>query len=83
VTHGLCTPEERNAILAWPGHDTFWTAAADWPLERVGMGGCCVRSLSHVKVVAQPGREPEAKVYLLVSYVTGANSPARRSVFST
>lgn len=83
VARGLCTPGEMDAILAWPGCDTFWTAATDWPLEQVGMRGFCVRSLSHVKVVAQPGREPEAKVYLLVSYVTGANSPARRSVFST
>jgi len=83
VTHGLCTPEEKDAILAWPGYDTFWTAAADWPLEQAGMRGFCVRNLSHVKVVAQPGRAPEAKVYLPVSYVTGANSPARRSVLST
>jgi hypothetical protein len=83
VARGLCTPGEMDAILAWPGYDTFWTAATDWPLEQAGMRGFCVRSLSHVKVAAQPGREPEAKVYLPVSYVTGANSPARRSVFST
>jgi hypothetical protein len=83
VARGLCTPGEMDAILAWPGYDTFWTAATDWPLEQVGMRGFCVRSLSHVKMVAQPRREPEAKVYLLVSYVTGANSSARRSVFST
>ncbi len=86
VARGLCTPAESDAILAWPGYDTFWTAAADWPLERTGvcdMSGFCVRNLSHVKVVAQPGRPPEAKVYLLVSYWAAASSPARRSVFST
>ncbi len=83
VDRGLCTPEEMDAILAWPGYDTFWTAAADWPLEQAGMGGFCVRNLSHVKVVAQPGRPPEAKVYLLISFLDGASSPARRSVFST
>jgi hypothetical protein len=80
---GLCTRTQRNAILAWPGYDTFWTAAADWPLEQAGMRGFCVRSLSHVKVVAQPSRAPEAKAYLLVSYLAAANSPARRSVFPT
>ncbi len=98
VDRGLCTPAERDAILAWPGYDTFWTAAPDWPLERAGLRGFCVRSLSHVKVVAQPGRTPEAKIYLLVSYLAEAewrrdqsvaedegvaSSPARRSAFST
>jgi hypothetical protein len=83
VDRGLCTPEEGEAILAWPGYDTFWTAAADWPLEQAGGRGFCVRTLSHVKVVAQPGRPPEAKVYLLVSSLAGASSPARRSAFST
>jgi hypothetical protein len=86
VARGLCTTAERDAILAWPGYDTFWTATADWPLERAGIGGMsgfCVRALSHVKVVAQPGRPPEAKVYLLASYRAAASSPARRSVRST
>jgi hypothetical protein len=92
VTRGLCSPEERDAILAWPGYDTFWTAAEDWPLERAGPHGFCVRSLSHVKVVAQPSRAPEAKAYLLVTCLEnqgtaeedwGANSPARRSALST
>jgi hypothetical protein len=80
VDRGLCTPGERDAILAWPGFDTFWTAAADWPLGQTGMHGFCVRSLSHVKVVAQPGRAPEAKVYLLVSYL--AARPIRRQGFT-
>jgi hypothetical protein len=69
AARGLCTPAERDAILAWPGYDTFWTAAADWPLEHAGGRGFCVRSLSHVKVVTQPGWAPEAKVYLLVTYL--------------
>jgi hypothetical protein len=29
----------------------------------------CVRALSHVKIVARPGRAPEAKVYLLFGRV--------------
>ncbi|HEV7507449.1 MAG TPA: hypothetical protein VGS07_21370 [Thermoanaerobaculia bacterium] len=93
----LCSPAERDALLAWPGYDTFWTTPAAWPLESAGVQGFCVRSLSHVKVVAQPDRPPEAKVYLLLSYVAkagpadhstadeegAANSPASRSVLST
>lgn len=58
---GLCDPGKGKAALAWPGYDSFWTAPERWP---VGAQGFCVRSLSHVKVVCQPGREPEAKVYL-------------------
>jgi hypothetical protein len=71
VDRRLCSPEERDSILAWPGYDTFWTAGEDWPLERAGLRGFCVRSLSHVKVVAQPGLPPEAKVYLLVTHLKG------------
>lgn len=55
VARGLCSPEERDAVLAWPGYDS--------PLP----GWHCVRSLSHVKAVTRPGIEPEAKVYLLVT----------------
>jgi len=74
TARGLCSSAEQGAILAWPGYDTLWTAPADWPLEQAGLQGFCVRSLSHVKVVAQPGRAPEAKVYLLLSHVPGAGS---------
>ncbi len=69
VAHGLCTPEESSAIESWVGYDSFWTAAADWPLEQAGARGFCVRALSHVKVAARPGRVPEAKVYLLISHL--------------
>lgn len=58
---GLCDPDKGKAALAWPGYDSFWTAPERWP---VGALGFCVRTLSHIKVVCQPGREPEAKVYL-------------------
>jgi hypothetical protein len=75
VARGLCTPAERDAIAAWPGYDSFWTAAAEWPLEAAGPRGFCVRSLSHVKVAAQPGQEPEAKVYLLLSSLATREGP--------
>lgn len=62
VAAGLCTPEKREAALAWSGYDTSRTAPETWPA--VGGSRFCVRSLSHVKVVCQPERGPEAKVYL-------------------
>lgn len=74
VARGLCCPVKRDAILAWPGYDTFWTAAAAWPLAQAGAGGFCVRSLSHVKLVCQPDGEPEAKAYLVFGRL-----PARAS----
>lgn len=58
---GLCDPGKREAALAWPGYDSFWMAPERWP---AGAQGFCIRSLSHVKLVCQPDREPEAKVYL-------------------
>jgi len=65
---GLCSPEKKDAVLAWPGYETFWTAPAAWPVEVVGARGFCVRGLSHVKVVSAPDREPEAKAYLSFGY---------------
>lgn len=65
---GLCSPEKRDAVLAWPGYETFWTAPAAWPVEAVGARGLCVRGLSHVKVLCHPDREPEAKAYLSFSH---------------
>jgi hypothetical protein len=64
-SRGLCSAEKRDAALAWPGYDSFWTAAEPWPVAELGPGGSCVRSLSHVKVVCRPDSEPEAKAYLV------------------
>ena len=65
VDRGLCTPGKRDAALSWTGFDTFWTAPEAWPVDRAGLAVSCVRSLSHVKVVCAPGRDLEAKVYLM------------------
>jgi hypothetical protein len=65
VDRGLCAPAKRDAALSWPGYDSFRTAPERWP-EAAGIGGFCARALSHVKLVSQPDREPEAKVYLLL-----------------
>jgi hypothetical protein len=89
VRRGLCAPEKRDAALAWPGYDTFWTVPERWPVAEIGPGGFCVRALSHLKVVCAPGREPEAKAYLifgvpdLSSAGATASSAASRSVLST
>jgi len=74
VERGLCAPEKRDAVFAWPGQETFWAAPARWPIQRAGTRGVCVRALSHVKVVARVDRPPEAKVYLLFGWI-GAPSP--------
>jgi hypothetical protein len=65
VLRGLCLPAKRDALLSWNGSDTFWTAPQAWPVDTAGVEGFCVRSLSHVKVVCDPGRELEAKAYLM------------------
>lgn len=70
VAADLCTAEKRDAVLAWPGYDSLWTAARRWPAEAVRRGGYCVRCLSHLKLVSRPGHEPEAKAYLIVQHVT-------------
>jgi hypothetical protein len=64
VERGLCSPEKRDAVLAWPGQDSYWTAPDRWPVEAVGVGRLCVRFLSHLKVVGEAGRPPQAKAYL-------------------
>lgn len=69
VASGLCTRKKRDAIFDWPGYDSLWTATDRWPDDGVGLGGYCVRCLSHVKLVSGEGRDPEAKVYLLFQHL--------------
>jgi hypothetical protein len=89
VRRGLCSPAKRDAALAWPGYDTFWTAAERWPIHELGTRGFCVRALSHVKAVCRPDREPEAKAYLIFGAPdlsregAAASSAASRSALST
>jgi hypothetical protein len=88
VDRGLCTPEKREAVFAWPGYDSFWTATGRWP-EEAGIQTRYVRGLSHVKVVCRPGRATEAKVYLTLGPLdrSGAGATAsftaRSSVLAT
>ena len=61
---GLCSPAQREALLAWPGSDSFWTAPERWPADPAWLGAFCIRYLSHLKAVWRPGRALEAKAYL-------------------
>lgn len=61
----LCTPEKRDAVFSWPGYTSPNRAGDRWPMAPHGPEGFLVRSISHVKLVCQPGQPPEAKVYLL------------------
>jgi hypothetical protein len=69
VAAGLVTFEKRDAVLAWPGYDTLWSAPSSWPRAVLGRGGYLVRSLSHFKLVSLPEGEPEAKAYLLFQHL--------------
>lgn len=84
VRRGLCSPEKRDALLAWTGYDTFWTAPDRWPVATLGPAGACIRLLSHLKVVCRPDREPEAKAYLVFGPPDRSSdaAPASRSALS-
>ncbi|MEM9594721.1 MAG: hypothetical protein AAGD06_10665 [Acidobacteriota bacterium] len=77
VAAGLCSPEHREAVFAWPGQDRPETAPERWPGGAPGpVRGHAVRCLSHVKLVTRPDHPPEAKVYLLIQHLpTVAGSP--------
>lgn len=77
VENELCALEKRDAALAWPGYDTVWTAPERWPVQTAGARGFCVRSLSHLKVVCDPGRAPEAKVYLTFGWLPNGQGSFR------
>jgi hypothetical protein len=64
---GLCCPEKRRAVFAWPGYCT--PRSAHWPITAGHpLPGFHIRSLSHVKLVCHPERPLETKVYLLAEY---------------
>jgi hypothetical protein len=84
VRRELCSPAKRDALLAWTGYDTFWTAPERWPVAALGPAGACIRLLSHLKVVCRPDREPEAKAYLVFGPPDRSSdaAPASRSALS-
>lgn len=66
---GRASPEEAEALLAWPGVET--PGAADWPAEEDGrpLPGWLVACLSHLKLAQKPGEPLEVKAYLLFQYL--------------
>lgn len=64
VEKDLCLPEKRDAVLSWVGAFRLPGGVSDpaaMPLF--------LRTISHVKLVFQPDRAPEAKAYLAVGRV--------------
>lgn len=55
VRRGLCTPRERDELLAWVGYQA---GAAD------PRGQVVLRGLSHLKIAAHSGGDPQAKAYI-------------------
>ena len=68
VAQGMCTPAERDALLAWPGVEQ--TTQFIWART-------FTRGLNHLKVVYQPGRPVVAKAYWgFIHQVSGADRVA-------
>jgi hypothetical protein len=59
-TFGLCAREQAEALERWPGTGAPVAVAGRWPSQ-------AVRLISHVKIVLEPPRPIEAKVYLWVT----------------
>jgi hypothetical protein len=76
VKAGLCTPQKRQALLAWPGRSDELNdreirekvlTRAPTPMG-VGVSSVFVRRLNHIKIVCQPNDLPEAKAYLYIGH---------------
>ena len=71
VREGLCRPERRDRILAWPKALTPAVASGDWPHPLVldalvrspGEIGWLDCRISHVKITLGEDRAPSAKAY--------------------
>lgn len=56
---GLLTPEKKQALLSWIGHQTISCGGREVVL---------LRGLSHVKIVLRPGTAPVAKAYFGITH---------------
>lgn len=91
VTDGDCVPAKREAVLAWLGHQHARAEAHAWPrhlLELAEEAGpdalsTFLRQVSHVKVVFDPGRPLNAKVYLEFLHRWLRFDPAKRAYVLT
>lgn len=72
VQEELCTPEKRDALMAWTGEINPLSSPAPWPtsllrdslLQTPNRFNILARRLNHVKVAYHPQRPLEAKAYL-------------------
>ena len=62
VERGLCTPEKRDALLAWPGYIPISQSSAGQELNSTS-NGVLLRGLQHIKLVFCSNQPPEAKAY--------------------
>lgn len=72
VDEGLCAPETRDALFAWPGQDRRARASDLWPRSMSLAEGHLARVLSHVKLVTAADRPIEAKGYFLFRFLPAA-----------
>ncbi|MEO7234296.1 MAG: hypothetical protein ABIW80_02860, partial [Lapillicoccus sp.] len=87
VREGLCTPQQRAALLAYPGHAPPVGAPAGGQRAAAALlggraTGGYLRQLNHVKVTCAPGVPLEAKVYVSATHAwrltgTSASAPSR------
>jgi hypothetical protein len=71
VACGVCTPDKRDAILAWPGCEVATLPHEIWP-------SLVMRRVSHVKVVSNREAPPEAKAYLCFAHAPRLAAGVRR-----
>jgi hypothetical protein len=85
IDRGLCTPEKKAMLLAWPGSTSTMACHTGWPADLIvealrpesNRFGLIRRSISHVKVGISSRTRLEAKAYLWFhhEWVSAAESP--------
>ena len=87
VAAGYCSANKRNALLDWPGCTDPATIAEPWATDLVmenlheppDIFNLIERTINHLKLVYQPGRPLEAKVYLAINWARMTMTKARQT----
>jgi hypothetical protein len=68
---GLCLPDKRRAVVAWPGVAPYVAALGAWPdslalpsFANLAIRGILDRMVTHIKLTYHPDRPLQAKAYL-------------------
>ena len=85
VRRGLCAPDKRDGLLAWPGHTDPTSNPHPWPnhliteslLHPPDQFSIFERRLSHIKIVYRPQRPLEAKGYLWFNHQWARPTPTQ------